>query len=149
MRKLFLIVMVIVPIAYCVHAEEKNTAPATNKVSTFMRAKLLHSQKLLEALAFEDFDQMSKQSQEISLLSQESTWNVLETPEYIQQSTEFRRRADALTEAARNKNLEGASLAYVEMTLKCVQCHKYVRKARMTEGTNLKDSLPAKSPKPR
>lgn len=105
--------------------------PAADKVAEFMAAKLVHSQKVLEALALEDYDAIAKHSQEMSLLSQAATWNVLQTPEYLQQSTEFRRRADALTQAAKNKNLDGAAIAYVELTLKCVQCHKYVRNVRV------------------
>jgi hypothetical protein len=107
--------------------------PATNapeKVSKFMRAKLVHSQRILEALALEDFPQMAKHSQDLKLLSQESVWNVLQTEQYVKFSDDFRRRADALTDAAKKKNLDGASLAYVELTLNCVQCHKHVRDAR-------------------
>lgn len=100
-------------------------------ISKFMRAKLNHSQKLIEALALEDYDELAKSSQAMSLLSQAEIWQVLQTPEYLQHSTEFRRAADALTEAAKKKNLDGASLAYVDMTLKCVNCHKYVRRAKM------------------
>lgn len=97
----------------------------------FMRSKLEHSQKLLENLALEDFQAMSKNSQALSLLSLAASWQVMQTPEYAQQSLEFRRAADALTEAARKKNLDGAALAYVEMTMKCVNCHKYVRGVRL------------------
>lgn len=99
--------------------------------SEFMRAKLEHSQELLEGLVLEDFDKMAKNSQELSLLSLAATWQVIQTPEYVQQSLEFRRAADALTSAAKKKNLDGAALAYVNVTMKCVNCHKYVRDVRM------------------
>ena len=99
----------------------------------FMRAKLDHSQKVLEGLALEDFDMIAKHGQELSLLSLAASWQVLETMEYQQQSVEFRRAADALTEAAKKKNLDGAALAYVEVTMKCVNCHKYVRGTRMAK----------------
>ncbi len=102
-----------------------------DEVSEFMRLKLDHSQRVLEGLALEDFQMLAKHSQEISLLSQASSWRVLQTPEYLQYSAEFRRTADALTEAARNKNLDGAALRYVDLTLKCVNCHKYVRGVRV------------------
>jgi hypothetical protein len=111
-------------------ADEEETDLPADKVSKFMQVKLAHSQKVLEGLALEDFDEIAKHSQEMSLLSQSSTWNVLQTPEYLRQSGEFRRTADALTQAAKKKNLDGAALAYVELTLKCVQCHKYVRDVR-------------------
>ena len=101
-----------------------------DKVSAFMRAKLQHSQKVIEGLAVEDFDLIAKHAQELSLLSRAVDWQVLETPEYKQHSMEFRRRAEALAEAAKNKNLDGAALQYLDVTLKCVNCHKYVRKVK-------------------
>jgi cytochrome c556 len=57
-------------------------------------------------------------------------WMVLKTPEYQQRSNEFRRSVDAITNAARKKNLEAATLAYVDATMNCVTCHKYVRENR-------------------
>lgn len=102
----------------------------TDKVGVFMRAKLQHSQKVIEGLATEDFDMIAKGAQEMSLLSQATTWQVLQTPEYNQHSLEFRRSADALTDAAKKKNLDGAALAYVGVTLNCINCHKYVRKVK-------------------
>ncbi len=108
------------------------SAQESDKVAIFMKAKLEHSQKVLEGLTMEDFDKIAKNAQEMSLLSQASTWQVLQTPEYHDRSVEFRRSVDGLTEMARKKNLEGAALAYVDVTMKCVSCHKYVRKVRMS-----------------
>ena len=50
----------------------------------------------------------------------------------MEHSVEFRRTADAITAAAKKKNLDGAALAYVDMTMKCVNCHKYVRGVRIS-----------------
>lgn len=115
-------------------AANRVSAQEPNKVSEFMRAKLVHSQKVLEGLATENFDQIAKNAQDLSLLSQAATWQVLQTAEYRDRSTEFRRSADALAEAAKKKNLEGAALAYVDVTMKCVNCHKYVRQVRMARA---------------
>lgn len=118
-----------------------------NEVSVFMRAKLDHSKKLLEGLALEDFTLIARQSQELSLLSQATNWQVLQTDEYLEQSAEFRRSADALTEAAREKNLDAAALRFVDLTMKCVNCHKYVRKVRMASIPASADAI-ALSTKP-
>lgn len=99
----------------------------------FMRAKLEHSQKILEGLTTENYDMIAKNSQELSLLSLAASWQVLQTPEYNQQSLEFRRLADQISKAAEDKNLDGAALAYVGMTMKCVECHKYVRGAKTAQ----------------
>ena len=108
-------------------------AQKPDQVAVFMRAKLQHSQKVLEGLATEDFDLIAKHSQGLSLLSLAEDWQVLETPEYAQHSMEFRRSADAMTEAAKKKNLDGAALQFVDVTLKCVSCHKYVRKVKTAQ----------------
>jgi len=101
-----------------------------NQAKSFMRAKLGHSQKVLEALALEDFDEMAKHSQDMSLLTLDEGWQVIQSPEYRRRSDEFRRTADALTAAAKKKNLDGATLLYLDLTQKCVSCHKYVRSVK-------------------
>lgn len=95
--------------------------------ATIMRAKLAHAQSVLDALATGDFEKLSKEANRLKLLSQEAAWNVIQTPEYQQHSGEFRHAADELSAAANNKSLDGAVLAYFGLTMKCVNCHKYVR----------------------
>ena len=112
--------------ADCVLAQTKGEG----ELAAFMKAKLGHSEKLLEGLAREDFQLIAKHSQAISLLCEDELWAVLKTPEYLDRSNEFRRSVNAITEAARRKNLEAATLAYVDSTMKCVTCHRYIRQAR-------------------
>jgi cytochrome c556 len=107
-------------------------ARAQEPLAAFMKAKLNHSQKTLEGLAKADFELVAKHSQAISLLCEDEQWAVLKTPEYQQRSNEFRRSVNAITDAARKKNLEAATLAYVDATLKCVSCHNYVRQTTKT-----------------
>ena len=134
MRSFTKLAATIVIVALLCSAVSTASAEQVDNVAKFMRVKMNHAHKVLEGLALEDFDAIAKHSQEMSLLSQAASWQVLQTPEYRQQSTDFRRAANALTEAAQKKNLDGASIAYVEMTLKCVQCHKYVRRVRMAQA---------------
>jgi hypothetical protein len=100
-------------------------------VSEFMKAKLKHSQRILAGLALEDFKEIASGAREIIELSQASSWQVFDTEDYLLHSADFRRAAQALEYAAKNRNLDGATLAYVDMTMKCVKCHKYVRGVRM------------------
>lgn len=120
-------------------------------VKKFMRAKLGHQQSLIEALAMEDYPMLAKHAQEVSLLTHAEVWQVFQTPDYLQHSITFRRAANSLREAAKKENLEAAALAYVEMTLECVHCHKYVRSARMAEfrddDANLRAILQTAPPK--
>jgi cytochrome c556 len=100
----------------------------------FMRVKLKHSQKVLEGLVTEDFDAIAKNAQEMSLLSLAETWQVLQTPQYIEFSRKFRNAADTLSDMAKKKNLEEATSAYNKVTVRCVECHKYVRDLRMAKA---------------
>jgi hypothetical protein len=114
---------------------EAKSTEANPKVNLrdYMQAKLKHSQEILKGLAIEDLDLVAKNAQDLSILSHSSTWDVLQTEEYGQHSAEFRRNANALRDAAKKKNLDGAALAYVGVTLNCVNCHKYVRGVRMAK----------------
>jgi hypothetical protein len=101
------------------------------KVSEIMQQKLKHSQAVLEGLAMKDFKKISKSADELLFLTQEEEWKVLRTPDYVNYSNEFRRNVQALRKNAKDENLDACALSYVEMTLSCVRCHKYVREVRM------------------
>jgi hypothetical protein len=94
----------------------------------FMRDKLDLSKKVLEGLALEDFDLMFAESSRLAAMTSESRWRVFENPDYDLQSDLFRRQVNSLAKAARERNLDAATLAYVRMTMSCVDCHKLVRR---------------------
>jgi cytochrome c556 len=106
-------------------------AAPRNQLSDFMRVKLKHSQLVIEGLVLADFDKIAKNSQDMSLLSLAETWQVLQTPQYIAYSRKFRNATDALSDAAKKKDLDKATEAYNLVTTRCVECHKYVRDVRM------------------
>lgn len=93
-----------------------------------MHRKLEYSKTLLEGLATEDYEKISRNAQSLNLLSLESTWNVLVTEEYLKQSDAFRRALESIRDGAKEKNIDRAALGYVDMTIRCVECHKYVRR---------------------
>src|SRR5262245_10116815 len=93
----------------------------------FMREKLEHSQKVLGALTMEDYFTLEKISERLSAMTQEATWQAFQNPDYTQFSANFRTHANTLAKAAKEKNIDAATLAYVRMTMSCVDCHKSVR----------------------
>src|SRR5215475_4536023 len=95
-----------------------------------MQKKLTHSQKLLEGIVLSDFDKIAENAQELIMISKAVEWRVLKTPQYEMHSNEFRRSAESVAQAAKNKNVEAATLAYMDMTMVCVRCHKHVREVR-------------------
>ncbi len=98
------------------------------KLKPFMQRKLDHAKDVLEGLATEDFEKIAKNAQSLSLLSLEADWNVITTEEYLEQSSDFRRAVNVITEAAREKDVNRAALGYVNLTVRCVECHSYLRK---------------------
>lgn len=93
----------------------------------FMRDKLELSQKILEGVVIEDWDLVTAKGTKLSAMTHEADWRVFENPNYDQQSKTFRQHVDSLVKAAKKKDLDAATLAYVRMTMSCVDCHKAVR----------------------
>ena len=87
-----------------------------------------------EAIIFEDFHDVKGIADELHLLSELSSWDVIRSPEYTRRSLEFQRVATRLAEVAAEKNLDGLALGYVELTLQCFQCHRYMRETRRVEN---------------
>lgn len=119
-----LVLAVMLGIAVSVGVGQNRKSRATKE---FMREKLELAQRILEGLANEDYDLLIAKGTRLSAMSQEASWQVFENPEYAEHSLTFRKNVESIVRAAKNKNLDGATLAYVRMTMNCVDCHKYVR----------------------
>lgn len=96
-----------------------------------MKEKLGHSQEILKGITTENFDLVLLSAQKLNRLSHATGWFTRQTPEYELFTNELRRHTDSLAKAAKNKNLDAATLAYVQMTMSCVACHKYMRGTKM------------------
>ena len=92
-----------------------------------MVEKLEYSQQLLEAIILDDFPRTERLADQLALLAELSNWDLIRTPEYTRRSLEFSGAAGRLAEAAGDSNSDGVALGYVELTLECFQCHKYLR----------------------
>ena len=119
--------------------EPQKKEKETPKAAELMRKKLKHSQLILEGVALGDFKKISENADELILISKDVEWTIIKTPRYEMFSNQFRDNAGDLIKKAKDKNLDGAALAYVDLTLTCVKCHKYVREERGA----LRDSAPA------
>lgn len=93
----------------------------------FMREKLELSQRLLEGITMEDYDLVIAKGTKLSTMVEAADWRVFENPDYELHSKNFKRQVDALVQAAKKKNLDSATFAYVRMTMSCIDCHKFVK----------------------
>jgi hypothetical protein len=108
-------------------------AEQPNQVHTrreFMRQKLEFSKDVLEGLSLEQFASIERSAKALKKLSEASEWEVPTIPnasDYVALTTEFQRNCDDLLKQAKARNIDGATLSYLKLTMTCVQCHKFVR----------------------
>jgi hypothetical protein len=102
----------------------KTQAP---EASLWMKQKLVASQNILAGLTKPDYEAIEKNAQSMLAVGYLEKWIRADTPGYQQQMKGFEYANKSLARAAREKNLDAATLAYVELTLSCVQCHRVIR----------------------
>jgi hypothetical protein len=99
-------------------------APSTDApLAALMQRKLELSQALLRSLALENYPRMAASSEQFLNLARQP-WRVPETPEYRAQLKDFWTVLEGMQTAAADKNLDGTTRAYVQLTICCVKCHK-------------------------
>lgn len=104
--------------------------PRSKIFKKLMDQKLKSSQKILEGLALNDFKKTATGAEDLLRISNTEEWFAYKTREYKLHSNEFRRAAEKLLKKSKEKNLDGAALAYMELTMTCIRCHEYVREVR-------------------
>jgi len=107
-----------------------NQGPELNAV---MREKLVHAQKILEAVVTSDWVGLETHSRELERLTSDPRWTVLKYPEYAHQSASFVASVRALRSVAAQRELEKTPKAYVDVTLQCVECHRYLARMRIAD----------------
>ena len=100
-------------------------------VSSVMREKLQHTQKILEAVVTSNWTTLDAQTLALERLTDDPRWRVLKAPEYATDSRAFKDALRDLRTAAVARDLDKTPQAYAAMTLKCVECHRYLARNRM------------------
>jgi uncharacterized secreted protein with C-terminal beta-propeller domain len=117
-----------------VQADERASLPSANQPpqlpneAQVMRVKLLRAQALLQALTLEDFKSIQENAESLVRISKATEFlRAYKTEEYEFQARVFQKAAETLAAKAKEKNIDGATLAYVDMTVSCVACHNHFR----------------------
>lgn len=103
--------------------------PEPQKPSFWMQKKLEYSEKILNGLVQEDFDAIGKAARSMNSLGQMEKWARASMPAYRAQLHIFQDANEQLIRSSDQKNLPAAALAYVQLTMGCINCHKIVRDA--------------------
>lgn len=107
---------------------------ATDKKSAqaeLMAKKLEHAKRILEGLTLNDLAKAGKHADELMAISQKAEFMAFKTKEYELYTNDFRRSLETIARKAKDGNLDGATLGYVNMTLSCVRCHQATREIRI------------------
>ena len=124
MRRLVTAAVLLAVIAVPSSSQEKKK----REPDPLMVQKLKESQALLEGLALNDPAKVQASAEELLRISKAAQFRKrLNTAPYEYHANSFQRAAETAIEKAKAKNIDGATLAYLDLTLTCVRCHQHTR----------------------
>ncbi len=102
-------------------------ATQEDPVKTLMKAKAGYTHRILDAVIAQDFDTVREEAFRLKAVAETADWNVLDTAEYARESEDFIHATEGLLESAKARNGDAMALAYVDVTLSCIHCHRYIK----------------------
>jgi|KBSMisStandDraft_5_1062788.scaffolds.fasta_scaffold177337_2 hypothetical protein len=103
----------------------------TAQTRQVMREKLELSQVLLGAVVTSNWASLDKTTKALTAVINRPGWQVLASPEYVQQTRAFLNATQALQNAGAARDQRTALTAYNSLVASCVECHRYVARARV------------------
>ena len=107
---------------------KKDPMPKLPTGHELMKAKLKASHVILEGLALKDFEKIDEAGKELVKITNAAEFlNAYKSRSYELQMLTLRREASNMSKMAQDKNIDGATLAYMGITMTCVRCHQVTR----------------------
>ncbi len=126
------------PSAKAPPVEDRGNADKKDKpeqaLERFMRQKLQASSLILEGLCTEDLKMVSDGSDTLMKMSHEEKWRVSNDMMYRRYSQQFLEAVEELKAEAESLDMNGASTAWVDVTMKCLKCHEWVRNTVLADA---------------
>ena len=123
MARLLLPALLLLLLAVPSLSQEKKKEP-----DALMTAKLKHAQDVLEGLLLNDPAKVEEAGEELLRISKAAqVRRPKATLEYDHHAHTFQKGAETVIEKAKARNMDGATLAYLDVTCTCVRCHQYTR----------------------
>ena len=124
----FLMLVIFASITVLADAPPASESESADKPTSFwMEKKLEHSHAILRALAMGDFEDVRYNASRLKLLNRVEGFVRRKNPEYRVHLNTFSRVSAEIERQAEKKNIEGATLAFNQLTVSCVDCHKSMR----------------------
>lgn len=118
-------------LAFVVPAADSQTVQTKH----VMQQKLADSQQLLAALVTSNWTVLGQRSQALQSLTQQPGWQAFETPEYRDYTAAFQKATQAVADASTRRDQRTALTAYNQLVGSCVECHRYVARARIAAAS--------------
>lgn len=106
------------------------------KPDVWMQKKLKFSQQVLAGIAAGDFDQIAKAADTLKGMDKIESFIRARTPRYRVQLQLFQDANEEILRQANAENLEGVTLAFNQLTISCVNCHKHLREQEKERKKN-------------
>lgn len=103
----------------------------TPRTRAVMRTKLVHTQRILEALMTSNYAVLERESKALAAVTETPEWSELKTSELFAYTNNFLAATRDLADAARQRDLDGAAKKYTTLTMTCYECHKYRKGVRI------------------
>jgi hypothetical protein len=100
----------------------------------FMRQKLDASNQILEGLVMDDPALIKEGADVLNQMSTAERWRVQNDALYRNFSVDFQRITSSLAEAADEGDTDRAALNWMDATMSCIECHRYVRGMRVVDS---------------
>jgi hypothetical protein len=95
--------------------------------SIWMKKKLDYSQNILAGITAEDFDKIADNARAMKGLGKFEAFVRSRNAAYTRQLQSFEDINEEIIRQADNDNVEGVALAFTQLTVNCVNCHKVLR----------------------
>jgi len=112
-------------------APRDDSAQQRKVIQEAMANKLKSTHDVVTALSVEDFALLADSAQRLKQIGQNVLFKVSPNLTYVKYSAEFATLADELARRAQEKDINGATLSYIRLTINCVECHKFCRDSRI------------------
>lgn len=106
---------------------QESTQDSSKVNAGIMRMKLEPAKKILEGIALGDFQAIRKNAEQIRLLTLDEKWMVVQSDRYQLQTKNFEKSLNLLNRMCEERDIDGVTLAYMQVTMRCVECHRVIR----------------------
>ena len=111
-------------LADCDDTKKESVEQAEKPVSFWMEKKMEYSQTILRGLATGDLEAVAAAAEQMRLLSKVEGFIRGKKPGYRTQLQVFELANREIERQAKANNLEGAAMAFHQLTTSCVSCHR-------------------------